>query len=175
MYELLPLYRKVFRAEGRGSIYYGCYYSKACTIIQGVSHLDYSLFSSLWPGGKFCRITTDTSRFRNCLYPQTACILNCQSSMYWQTNWTVSQHYKMSIFHTNNTKQILNNWILFTLCIKRSYFMHSHCTSDILHLWKKHTLHCKHIYGELYAILYMHHCHYKKKWRPCSLYIRAVN
>ncbi len=81
MYELLPLYRKVFRAEGRGSIYYGCYYSKACTIIQGVSHLDYSLFSSLWPGGKFCRITTDTSRFRNCLYPQIP-----KQHAYWTVN-----------------------------------------------------------------------------------------
>lgn len=154
MYELLPLYCKVFRAEGREGIYYSCYYSKACTIIQGVSHLDYSLFSSLWPGGKFCRITTDTSRFRNCLYPQTAWILNCQSNMYWQTNWTVSQHYKMWIFHTNNPEQILNNLILlFTWCIKSLYFMHSHCTSDILHLRKNILFTVKNIYCELYAIM----------------------
>lgn len=154
MYELLPLYCKVFRAEGREGIYYSCYYSKACTIIQGVSHLDYSLFSSLWPGGKFCRITTDTSRFRNCLYPQTAWILNCQSNMYWQTNWTVSQHYKMWIFHTNNPEQILNNLILlFTRCIKSLYFMHSHCPSDILHLRKNILFTVKNIYCELYAIM----------------------
>ncbi len=133
MYELLPLYRKVFRAEGRASIYYDCCYSKARIIIQGVSPLDYSLFSSLWPGGKFCRITTNTSRFRNSLYPQTAWILNCQSNIYWQTNWTASQHYKMSIIHTNNAKQILNNLIY-------------------LFIWG-----------------------IKSPWRPCSLYIRALD